>query len=108
MSAVQITFLGMARSEAVESNVQRWVSKLDKAFGRVQRCTTWIEQPHHHARKGNEFTVRIELALPHKTLVVDDSDENVYTAIANGFRAARRQLQDHARILREHRPLPQA
>jgi ribosome-associated translation inhibitor RaiA len=97
----------MTRSEAVEAQVKRWVDKLGKAFGRIERCATWIEQPHHHARKGNEFRVRVELALPHKLLVVNDSDENAHAAIANGFRAVRRQLQDHARILREHRVLPQ-
>jgi ribosome-associated translation inhibitor RaiA len=98
----------MTRSEAVEAQIQRWVGKLDKSFGRIQRCAAWIEQPHHHGRKGNAFTVRVELALPNKLLVVNESDENAFTAIANGFRAIRRQVHDHARILREHRPLPQA
>lgn len=98
----------MPRSEAVEAQIRRWVDKLDKAFGRIQRCAAWIEQPHHHGRKGNEFTVRVELAVPGDLLVVNDTNENVYAAIASGFRAVRRQLQDHARILREHRPLPQA
>jgi ribosomal subunit interface protein len=103
MSEVHITFLGMPRSEAVEAHVQRWVDKLDKAYGRIQRCDAWIEQPHHHGRKGNEFTVRVELAVPGELLVANDANENAYTAIASGFRAVRRQLRDHAQILREHR-----
>lgn len=91
-AAIQITFLGMGRSEAVEAYVQRWVGKLDKTSDRIQSCTTWIEQPHHHGRKGNEFAVRVELAVPGEILVANDSDENVYTAISSGFRRARRQL----------------
>ncbi len=99
-AAVQITFLGMARSEAVEAQIQRWVGKLEKSFDRIQRCATWIEQPHHHGRKGNELTVRIEVTVPGDIIVVNDSNENVYNAIANSFRAIRRRLQDHARVRR--------
>lgn len=93
-------FLGMARSPSVEAQIQRWVGKLDRSFARIQRCATWIELPHHHRRKGNTFRVRVELDVPGDTLVVnrengDSSHENVHVAIADAFRAARRQLQVH-------------
>jgi ribosome-associated translation inhibitor RaiA len=103
---VLITFLGMARSSAVEAQIQRWVDKLDRAYGRILRCAVWIEQPHTSGRKGNAFRVRVELAVPGDTLVVshdpglDPAHENVYAAIADAFRAARRQLQDHVRVHR--------
>ncbi len=106
MATVQITFLGMARSAAVEAQVQRWVKRLEHSFGRLVRCEVWVEQPHRHNRKGNTFRVRIELAVPGTTLVVsrdtgvDHAHENVYVALADAFRAARRQLQDHATVRR--------
>jgi hypothetical protein len=107
MSAdIQITFLGMPRSTSVESQVQRWVARLEKVFGRVQRCATFIELPHHHGRKGQTFRVRVELVVPGDNIIVshdagiDHTHENVYVALADAFRAARRQLQDHARIVR--------
>lgn len=92
----------MSRSNGVEGQVRRWVEKLDRAFGRIQRCDTWIEQPHTSGRKGNTFRVRVELAVPGDTLVVsrEHGQENAYAAVADAFRAARRQLQDHARIQR--------
>jgi ribosome-associated translation inhibitor RaiA len=106
MPALNITFIGMPRSPSVETQIQRWVGKLEKSFERIQSCATWIEQPHRSARKGNTFRVRVELAVPGETLVVsrdsgtDHAHEDVYVAIADAFRAARRQLQDHARVRR--------
>jgi hypothetical protein len=106
MATVQITFLGMERSTAVEAQVRRWVDRLERASGRLLRCDTWIEQPHRHNRKGNTFRVRVELAVPGTTLVVsrdtgiDHAHENVYVALSDAFRAARRQLQNHANVQR--------
>lgn len=104
-ASLQITFLGMPRSLAVEAQVQRWVARLERSFGRLLRCDTWIEQPHQHNRKGKMFRVRVELAVPGSTLVVsrdtnDHAHENVFVAISDAFRAARRQLQAHASVQR--------
>lgn len=96
---LQITFLGMERSPAVEAQIQRWVNKLEKSYDRIQRCSAWIELPHH--RGGKAFNVRLEVAVPGDTLVSrDDSHANVYAALADAFHVARRQLQDYARIQR--------
>ena len=106
MPAFQITFLGMERSLAVEAHVQRWVDRLSRMFGRLLRCDAWIEQPHRHNRKGQTFRVRVELAVPGATLVVshdtglDHAHEDVYVAISDAFRAARRQLQSHTTMQR--------
>lgn len=91
----------MARSPSVEAQVQRWVHKLEHVHERLQRCSARIEQPHRHGRKGNTFRVRVELAVPGETIVVsrdpgiDQAHENVYVAISDAFRAARRQLKAH-------------
>ena len=104
-ASVHVAFLGMPRSEAVEAQIQRWADRLDKSYDRVQRCQTWIEQPHHHNRKGNTFRVRVELSVPGYTIVVsrdaglDHAHENVYVAISDAFRAARRQLRAYAQRL---------
>ena len=103
---LQITFLGMARSTAVETQIQRWVEKLDRSYGRITRCAAWVEQPPLHGRKGNTFHVRVELEVPGETIVVsrdhglDHGHENVYAAISDAFRAARRRLHQHAEIAR--------
>jgi len=108
MAELQIMFLGMARSPSVEAQIQRWVKKLEKQFSQIHSCTTWIELPHRHGRKGNTFRVRIELGVPGEVLVVSHDPgarlhENAYVAISDAFRAARRQLDVHVRILRDRR-----
>jgi ribosome-associated translation inhibitor RaiA len=96
----------MERSPTVEAQVERWLDRLQRSFGRLLRCDAWIEQPHHHNRRGNTFRVRVELAVPGTTLVVsrdtgfDHSHKNVYVAISDAFRAARRQLRTHASLQR--------
>lgn len=105
MANVQITFLGMERSTAVEAQVQRWVDRLGRTSDRLLRCEAWIEKPHRHNRKGNTFRVRVELAVPGKTIVVSDTGldhthENAFVAVADAFRAARRQLHDHSEVER--------
>lgn len=49
--------------------------------------------------------MRVELSVPDRVLTVDRSGadpahEDVYVAISDAFRAARRQLQDYAHVRR--------
>jgi ribosome-associated translation inhibitor RaiA len=98
----EITFRGMSTSSGVEASIQRWVARLERDYERIQRCAVIIEIPHQHSHQGNLFHVRVDLAVPGRELAVsrEPGNEDVYVAIASAFRAARRQLQDHARILR--------
>ncbi len=101
-----ITFRTMDPSPFVEASIQRWVDRLATAFPRIERCDVVIDRPHRHGRHGNLFHVRIDLVTPHKVIAVsadpgqDHSHEDVYVAIGDAFRAARRQLHDHAEIQR--------
>ena len=103
---VDISFRGMDTSPAVEAAVNKWVARLDHAFGRIERCSVILEMPHNHHRQGRTFQVHITLTVPDRTIAIsrdpgtDPRHEDVYVAIADAFRAARRQLQDHARIHR--------
>jgi len=103
---VDITFRGMPVSPAVEETVNRWVDRLVDANDRIQRCSVVIEVPHRSSRQGQTFHVRVEIAVPDQLIEVsrdpglDHGHEDVYVAIADAFRAARRQLQDHAQIQR--------
>lgn len=103
---VDITFRAMEPSPAVVDAINEWAARLEHSFERIERCAVIIEIPHRHQRQGNTFHVRIELTVPHQVITVsrdpglDDKHEDVYVAIADAFRAARRQLQDHARVVR--------
>jgi ribosome-associated translation inhibitor RaiA len=103
---LEIIFRGMTASPAVEALVERWATRLDRAFDRIHRCAVTIEQPHRSQHQGQTFHVRIEIGVPDAAIVVsrdhgdDPAHEDVHVAIADAFHAARRRLQDHVRIRR--------
>ncbi|MBS1118216.1 MAG: cold-shock protein DNA-binding protein [Deltaproteobacteria bacterium] len=103
---VVVTFRSMDRSPAVEQWIESSVEQLVQSFRAIERCSVVIEIPHRHQRQGQTFHVRIELTVPDRVITVsrdpglDQAHEDVYVALADAFRAARRQLQDHAHIRR--------
>jgi ribosome-associated translation inhibitor RaiA/cold shock CspA family protein len=98
-----ITLRDLAPSPAIEQSVQHWIDKLDQIYPRIERCDVVIERPHRHQHQGQRFHVRISLSVPGPDVVVsrdhalDGAHEDLHVAIRDAFRAARRQLQDHAR-----------
>jgi cold shock CspA family protein len=105
---LQISFRGTAHSDAVEKNIRARAKKLDKFHDRIMACRVIVEAPHRHHHKGNMYQVRIDITVPEGELVVsrnrdqDQAHEDVYVAIRDAFRAARRQLEDYARKRRGH------
>ena len=104
-SPLEITFRGMSPSSSVEGAIQRWVGRLEHDYDRLQRCSVVVEMPHQQHRHGNQFHVHIDLSVPGREIAVsrdpaNAAHEDVYVALSDAFRAARRQLQDHARIRR--------
>jgi hypothetical protein len=103
---LDLTFRDMEPSEAVTTTIRSSLDRLGKIFGRIQRCVVVIERPHHSQRHGQGFHVRLQLVVPDRVFTIardpahDDEHMNVFTAIGDAFRAARRQLQDHAEIIR--------
>jgi ribosome-associated translation inhibitor RaiA/cold shock CspA family protein len=104
---LQVTFRDMAPTAALDDFIRAWVSKLEHVYDRVERCEVLVERPHQHHHQGQRVRVRVTLAVPGPDVVVshdhalDGGHENVYVAIRDAFRAARRQLEDHARRLRQ-------
>jgi ribosomal subunit interface protein len=99
---LEITFRGMAPSEAVEARIREKVAWLERFYDGITGCNVVVEAPHHHSRKGNLFAVSIELSVPGGPSIVagrvhhdDHAHEDVYVAIRDTFDAARRRLQDH-------------
>jgi len=97
----------MTPSVAAEQAVHRWVAYLEQVFDRILRCAVTIDIPHRHHQRGRTFHVHVEVGIPSRTIAatrdrgVDKTHDNVYVAIADAFRAARRQLLDHVRSRRE-------
>lgn len=98
-----ITFRNLSTSPTIESFVHRWAAKLETAYDRIERCTVVIERPHQRRQHGQRYHARVTLAVPGQDINVshdpalDGAHENLYVAIRDAFRAARRQLEDRAR-----------
>jgi len=61
----------------------------------MTKCSVTIDQPHKRRRHGGEYHVGIVLEVPGAELAATYDHVDVYVAIADAFRALRRQLQDH-------------
>jgi len=93
--ATEITFHEIPKSETVEAAVRRWVDRLEHVYDRIVGCTVKIEQPHRSQRHGREFEVHVILDVPGTNLATSRvRHEDIYVAIADAFRATRRQLLD--------------
>jgi len=135
---VQITYRNLQPSPAVTARVHSEVAKLDRYFSRITSCRVMIEAPHRHHKWGELFHIRLELGVPGAELVVkhepsahsalaneagakwtkhletNPRHKDIYIAIHDAFKEARRSLADYVRTLRgdvklhSRIPLPRA
>jgi ribosome-associated translation inhibitor RaiA len=99
MEALQIQFLDMPRSDAIETKVRGRAESLAKFSGEIQKCHVWVESPHGHHRKGKLYGTRIRLTVPGEEIDVElqPAEVDVYVSIRQAFDAARRKLEDYER-----------
>ncbi len=97
----EISFHGIEHSDSVESTVQRWVARLEHMYDRITKCAVTIGQPHKRHRHGSEFTVSVVIEVPGSEIATTHiRHEDIYVAVADAFRAARRQLADQVDVQR--------
>ena len=105
-SPLEIVFHNCDRSPAVEAAVRERVAKLEKFADNITSCRVTVEAPHKNHQQGNLYTVRVDLHYPGGETVANRSPgghhahEDVYVALRDAFKAARRQLQDSQRVRR--------
>lgn len=111
-------------SPAAEARILDEVRALEHCYDRITSCHVVVEAPHQHHQRGQSFQVSIDLHVPGSQIVVNHTpspraalagDEvqepekshepqpehkDLYVSIRDAFAAARRQLQDYARVLR--------
>ncbi|MCC6610575.1 MAG: ribosome-associated translation inhibitor RaiA [Burkholderiales bacterium] len=98
---LQITVRDMEHSAALDERIRDKARKLEQVYPRVQSCRVVLEAPHRHKQQGKLFTVRVDLTVPGRAIVVNrDHHEDVYVALRDAFNAARRQLEAYGRIQR--------
>lgn len=117
---VQITWRDMAPSTAVGAKIHEEAAKLEEFYNRITSCRVMIEIPHRYENGGYQFHIRIDLTVPGAEIVVNheptlhnslrrmESEEHakgeelsaphkdVYVAIRDAFKVARRKLQEYA------------
>lgn len=94
---LQITVRNMPHSDALESRVRRQMAVLERIYPRITSFHVTLEAPHHHKHSGNHFNVKLDVRIPGGEIVVNrDHAEDAYVALRDAFKAARRQLIEHA------------
>lgn len=102
----QITYRDVQHSPALDRSIRASVRRLDRYHPAILGCRVAVESPHRRQRKGRRYRVRIDLTVPGKELAVghhsemSPAHEDLAVALRDAFRAARRELQDHARTRR--------
>jgi hypothetical protein len=96
----QVAFIGMLASDQPRAEVHAWLQKLDALTAPMTAGQVLIEAV-DRGRKERHYRVRMDLTMPTGVVMVDHDHpnngphEDVYVAIRNAFRAARRQLEAH-------------
>lgn len=101
---LEIRFHNLQTSEAIEAAIRERAAKLEKFYDRVTSCRVAVEAPHKQHRKGNIYTVSIDIGVPGGEIVVNKephrpkeryANPDLYKAIRDAFDAAERQLIDY-------------
>lgn len=100
---VEVSFREVPHWEQAEEEVRLRAAELERFFEKITSCRVLVEAPHLRRQKGQLYRVRIDLTVPGREIVVKrdppehHQHEDLYLAIRDAFRAARRQLQDYVR-----------
>ncbi len=110
---IELTFRGLAPSDAISEYVHKKAEKLESSFDRITSCRIAIEAPqHHHRHGGMPYRVRIDLHVPGHEVVSGDHPSNdathadLYAAVDDAFRDAQRMLHDLAEKRRDDKRRP--
>lgn len=110
---LQITARDIDLTDAIRTDLTEKAEKLDSLYDRITRCRVVIESPRRHQHEGKLYSVHIYMTVPGAELVVKhELDKDLYVAVRDAFRDARRKLEDFVREQRGdvkyHEELPHA
>jgi ribosome-associated translation inhibitor RaiA len=99
---IETTFRDMPPSPALQAAAERWVARLEHLSDRIVACHVLIEKPHRHPLHGSPFQINVVLTVPGGQIAVSNQTSlDAYVALADAFRAARRQLLNHVDVERQ-------
>ena len=99
-ATVQITFHQLDHSDSVAFRIHQKAEQLQKIYSRITAIRVVVEPSFQRHRQGNLYRVHVSLMLPRGKVIVgkhsvNESHADIYIAIRDSFRAARRQLEDY-------------
>jgi ribosome-associated translation inhibitor RaiA len=103
---LEIEFRNMDRSAGMETRIGQLAAHLEHFGVQIIRCHVTLEAPHRHQQQGKLFEATVRITTPGRQIVAnnphprDHAHEDAYVALRDAFRAAERQLQDHAQVQR--------
>lgn len=113
-----IVFEGIDPSDAIKARIDSEIARLERFFGRITACRVVIGRPQRRRHHGDLYAASVHLTLPNGRDVhanrnppQNHAHEDAFVAIRDAFNAARRQLQDEARVMRgkvKHHEAPPA
>ena len=98
---LQISLRGLSHSEVLQDAIRQEAHKLEHYYPHIMSCRVVLELTARHQRKGRQYAVRIDFKVPGGELAVThEHDEDLQVALRDAFDAARRKLEDYARVQR--------
>jgi len=100
---LEVTFNGVAASEALRDNIETHVSRLEKLAPDALSCRVTVRFAGHRHHRGNRYHVHVRLLIPGSQLNASSAAgdrpayEDAYVAVRDAFDALRRQLEDTVR-----------
>lgn len=96
---LQITIRDIGQSEMIEEQIRHRAEKLNKFSDQIISCHVVVELVQQSQHQGKLYTVRINLAIPGKELVVNHNEkEDLYVAIREAFDDMVRQLEKRIQL----------
>src|SRR5258708_4065553 len=97
----EITFQKLPYSESVDAAIQRWIARLEHVYERIASCRVSVLYRRH--RTGKAFEIHISLGVPGTEITSSHvQSDDIYLAVADAFRAVRRQLIEYAHAQSGH------
>jgi ribosome-associated translation inhibitor RaiA len=98
---VQITLRDIPPSENFERWIRRKVAGLEKFHPDILSCRVVAQAPRACRRKGAEFVISLGITVASGQITVNrDHHEDIYVALREAFRAARRELDGYPHPVR--------
>jgi ribosomal subunit interface protein len=95
---VQITARDIDLTETIKAEILEKATKLDKFYDQIMRCRVVVESPRRHLHEGKMYSIHVIMTVPGGELITKrEVNKDLYVAIRDSFRAARRKIEDFAR-----------